>query len=132
MLGVRLDLLRPDAAARSCADCRAWLYHDTPDRFGAAVERGGRPVPRPPGTATPCSYCPKQPADLPPQDRRPETAVELSDQNAQAVRFTAECRAVGRFPDDAIVRRNAAVIAEAEKTADRVTQAKLAVLSRRT
>jgi hypothetical protein len=132
MLGVRLELLRPDAASRPCGDCRRWLYHDTPDRFGDAVVRGGRPVARPPGCPTPCSYCPKQPADVPDHARRPETAVELSDKNARAVAFSRECRAVGRWPDDALVRRNAAVVAEAERSAERVTQARLAVLSRRT
>jgi hypothetical protein len=58
----------------------------------------------PPGTAAP----------------GPEHAVELSAELRQAVRFYRECRAVGRFPDDPLVRWCAAAIRAAEDHCERV------------
>lgn len=40
----------------------------------------------------------------------PENAVELSEANKLAVLHWRECKAVGEFPDDELVRRHAAVI----------------------
>jgi hypothetical protein len=62
---------------------------------------------RPPGAPTPCHRCPKIPKGQPP---RPEHAAELTDQNWRALKFHQSCKAVGQWPDDAIVRRNARVI----------------------
>jgi hypothetical protein len=45
---------------------------------------------------------------------RPAEAVELSDRNWLAWQHYRECRAIGRFPDDPIVRRNAAIIRDVE------------------
>ena len=36
-------------------------------------------------------------------------AQELSERNRKAYQHWQECRAVGKFPDDPIVRRNAAI-----------------------
>lgn len=69
--------------------------------------RVGLPVVRPPGSPTPCWKCPKVP---PGEPACPESAVEMTDQNWRAFRHYEECRAVGAFPDDPIVRRNAALI----------------------
>jgi len=126
---VRLVLLHPDVAVRSCLDCRTYQYADTPDKFAAApITRQGLPVLRPKGTPTPCSWCAKQPADVPAHERTPDTAVELSPANWRAYQHYLECRAVGQFPDDPIVRRNAALFAQAEKLADRIAQLNAAVL----
>jgi hypothetical protein len=126
---VRLALLHPDVAARSCGDCRRFQYLDEPGKFAAApMRRQGLPVLRPKGTLTPCSWCDKQPADVPPHERTPDTAVELSPKNWRAYQHYLECKAVGQFPDDPIVRRNAALFAQAEKVADRVAQLNAAVL----
>ena len=125
---MRLVLLHPEVAARDCRDCVAYLYHDRgPTEFGPRVERGGKPVPRPKGTRPPCHWCPKVPPDAPPT---PASACDLSDANLRAWEHHRECAAVGAFPADAIVRRNAALIAEAERQADRVRQTRtgLAVL----
>ena len=43
-----------------------------------------------------------------------ELAVEATDQVWQALQFYRECRAVGRFPRDPIVRRCAAIIRNVE------------------
>jgi hypothetical protein len=67
------------------------------------------PVLRPEGTVTPCWKCPKIPVGSLP---KPENAVELSAHNREAWHHYLECRAVGVFPDDPIVRRNAAAIRE--------------------
>jgi hypothetical protein len=44
--------------------------------------------------------------------------VELSPKNEAAMRHYFECRAIGRFPDDEIVRRNAMIIRRLEDTAN--------------
>lgn len=126
---MRLALLHPEVAARPCGDCVRWVYRDAPDAFGERVERGGKPVPRvgPP----PCSWCRKQPDDVPEADRSPATAVELSDRNWLAWRHYRECRAVGAFPDDPVVRQNAAVVRQAEDHAAAVRQLLLAAAATR-
>ncbi len=132
MWGVRLHLCHPHLAGRPCSDCRKWVYPDKPGDFAdRPAERAGRPVPRVPGQRPPCSYCPKQPADVPEAARTPETAVELSDKNWRAYLHHVESAAVGRFPDDPIVRRNAGLIARVEKDVDAVRQLQLVTLGRR-
>ncbi len=119
--GVRLILLHPDIAARSCEDCVRYLYYDRgPNDFGERVERGGIPIPRG-KSPTPCMWCPKIPAGARPA---PENAIELSLQNLQAWTHYRECKAVGSFPHDAIVRMNAGIVAEAEAAAERMRQAR--------
>lgn len=120
---MRLVLLHPEVAARSCRDCQSYLYLDKgPGQFGAEpLTRGGRPVKRQPGQKTPCFWCPK----IPPGDGpRPENAAELTPENLAALRHHRECAAVGSFPDDAVVRRNAALIADADRAADAVRQSR--------
>lgn len=66
---------------------------------------------------TPCSTCPKVPDDASAKTR--EHAVELSDRNRQAYEHYRECRAVGEWPRDWLVRRNARLIREIEDMAER-------------
>jgi hypothetical protein len=66
-------------------------------------------------------WCPKIPAGARPA---PENAIELSLQNLQAWTHYRECKAVGSFPHDAIVRMNAGIVAEAEAAAERMRQAR--------
>lgn len=78
---------------------------------------------------TPCATCPKIPdrvvgpdgneiAKVPGNYKllRPH-AIEMTDQMRQAWAYDRECQAVGQFPDDPIVRRNAAAIRQAEREA---------------
>lgn len=117
---MRLVLLHAGIATRSCGDCQRYLYYDRgSDDFGSRVERGGLPVLRPKNVKTPCQWCPKIP---PGESPKPENAIELSEKNIAAVVHYRECKAVGEFPDDAIVRRNAALIRGAEEVAERVHQ----------
>ena len=119
MIGLRVILLHPEVASRSCSDCQQFLYFDRgPDEFGDRVTRGGKPVIRPKGVGTPCSWCPKIPPGMEP---KPQNAVDLSNKNLAAVQFHRECDAAGgQFPLDAIVRRNAALIRAADDFAARV------------
>lgn len=126
---MRLVLLHPTVAARSCDDCRKYVYEDGPKGFGGRLLRRGLPVLRPRGTATPCVLCPKQPEAVAPHERTPDTAVELSPHNWRAFAHYRECKAVGHFPDDPIVRRNAALIADAERLADRLAQLQAAAVA---
>ena len=45
--------------------------------------------------------------------------------NQQAYHHYLECKAVGRFPEDAIVTRNAGLIRQAEEIADRARQRRM-------
>lgn len=108
------------------------MFADKPGDFAdAPAERGGVKVARTPGQRPPCSYCPKQPADVKERDRTPETAVELSPKNWRAYHHYTECAAVGQFPDDAVVRRNAGLIERIEKDVDGLRQLQLITLGRR-
>ncbi len=64
----------------------------------------------------PCGTCPKIPKDAP--VKHWDHAVQLSDKNWRAYQYYLECRAVGQFPDDAIVRRNARIIRAIQDEAD--------------
>ncbi|AWM35908.1 hypothetical protein GobsT_63590 [Gemmata obscuriglobus] len=120
-------LLHPEIAARSCDDCARHLYHDRgPGQFGHRVERGGRPVARPRGVKPPCQWCPKvAPGDEP----VPASAQDLSEKNRAAYLHFLECDAVGAFPPDPIVRRNAAIIRGARAAAERAERARHGLLT---
>lgn len=67
----------------------------------------GNKITRDRGEMPPCKSCPKIPKGDP---ALPMYAQELSEKNWQAYQHWQECRAVGHFPNDPIVRRNAAII----------------------
>lgn len=74
-------------------------------------------MPRPKGLPTPCRFCPK----IPPKARpSPENGEELTPENWAAYRHYLECKAIGVFPADAIVRRNAGIIRDLEDHYDRI------------
>ncbi len=104
---------------RSCSDCVKWVFDDG----GKVSMRAGLPVLRPKGSPTPCQKCPKIPASVPEKIR--ENAIELSDKNAQAWQHYLECRAVGAFPDDPIVRRNARILRDVYDERDQLPLWKL-------
>jgi hypothetical protein len=77
-------------------------------------DRNGNPIPRVKGTFAPCRYPdPKQPEGRCPKGT-PETSLALTERNRKAWEHYLECKAVGRFPDDPIVRRNAGLIRQIE------------------
>lgn len=111
---MRLLLLYPEVARRSCDDCRTWLYNDRGGEFGERMERkrgSGLYLRRPVNSPTPCFECPKIPPGFPIHFT---SAVELTDQLRQAYQFYCECKAVGNFPDDPIVRLCASTIRRVE------------------
>ena len=54
----------------------------------------------------------------------PENPKSLTEDNEQCYQHYCECKAVGVFPDDPIVRRNAAVIEEVLRQTDQLRKAK--------
>ncbi len=120
-------LLSPEIASRSCSDCQTYLYMDRGrGQFGERVERGGKPILRPKGTGTPCQWCPKiAPGDVP----EPASAQDLSPKNVAAYVHYLECKAVGDFPADALVKRNAGIIRAAEGVAEKVERARSGFLT---
>lgn len=82
------------------------------EKTGKRVEVAGKPMPRPRGTLAPCRQrangCPKG---------TPEASRALDERNLRAWTHYQQCRAVGQFPEDGIVARNAAIIRRAEEDA---------------
>lgn len=102
---MRLLLLHPEVATRDCGRCQKWLYDE---KTGQITQRAGKNVERPAGTFPPCrslTGCPKG---------TPENQRSLSQKNERAYQHYLECKAVGSFPNDPIVRRNAALIRAVE------------------
>ncbi len=91
-----------------------YVYDETTGRPIQNPPRSGRLVVRPPAARPPCRLpgvgCPKG---------TPENSRELSPTNAAAWRFDHECHAIGEFPDDPLVRRNAAIIRQVESAVER-------------
>lgn len=108
-------------ATRSCETCIRYVHDDKPGSFGAVTVRAGNKVPRLKGMKPPCHWCEKIPEG---DEPIPVNAAELSERNWQAYLHYLECKAVGQFPNDPIVRRNAAVIRRCEDQAERVQAAK--------
>jgi hypothetical protein len=119
---VRVTLLAPQWD-RPCAVCLMYVPRDDGTFLlnkltGLPVLRGNA------GDKTPCHKCAKVPeyakvAHAHDPARMRESAIELTDQNRAAYRFYRECRAVGSFPDDSVVRWVAAIVRDAEDERDR-------------
>lgn len=116
MNGVLLKLLHPMIAARDCGHCAKYFYDDDPQsaQFGMPRRKHNgtddlrlRDSSCPP----PCRTQRGCPNGTPEEPRR------LTEQNQQAYDHYKECQAVGVFPDDSIVKRNAAIIRDAEDIA---------------
>lgn len=99
---MRLLILHPQVATRSCEDCQQHVYDE---KTGRRQEHRGEPVKRPKGTFPPCGYgpdkCPKG---------NPKAGRELTLKNWLAWEHFQECNATGQFPDDEIARTNARLI----------------------
>ena len=116
-------ILNPSIANRDCQDC---LVHQYDEKTGLRVlGDDDKPVKRLIGCGdeflAPCRdlrvadgnkrlrICPKG---------TPEEPNSLSEDNEACFDHYKECEAVGFWPDDPLVRRNAAVIRDIEKEAD--------------
>lgn len=125
---MRLLLLHPEVATRDCGHCQKFLYN--PD--GTLATYGG-------AAQIPCQRGPKQlPAcrlEIGCPKGTPEQQRSLNLVNVQAYIHYQECRAVGKFPDDVIVRQNARIIRavedECERAANERTQLVIQALLKR-
>lgn len=100
--GVRLLAKFPHLRGNTCDECQLYVYD--PERGQFEVDAAGERFRRFPEDELACKTyggCP---------NGTPEYPLSLSEKNRRALVHYQECAAVGRFPDDAIVRRNAAVI----------------------
>jgi hypothetical protein len=117
---VRLARLHPEWD-RSCAVCETYAVKD--DGAFLRDKRTSLPMLRPKGVPTPCGSCAKVPEHL----RRAgadvrelrKLAVEMTPANRAAWRFSRECRAVGQFPDDPLVRWAAVIVRDVEEAIER-------------
>ena len=114
MTGVLLVLQHPMLDARDCDHCQKYFYDDDPQsshygfprtKHNGTDELRLRDWSCPPPCQTP-KGCPVGTFDKP---------VRLTPENRLAYDHYLECKAVGEFPNDSIVRRNAAIIARAEQ-----------------
>lgn len=131
---MRVLLAHPNLV--SCECCEAFAFK----KAGGDVMRDpatGEPVPRGGGVPTPCSGCPKVPtwAKAAGKDWRElrTLAAELTPANRAAFDFYTRCKAVGRFPDDAVVEWYAGIIRRAEdedarRRADKTNRAVTALI----
>jgi len=112
--GVRLILAAPRVAFRNCEHCQMYVYDERSGRPWQNPPGSGRLILRPPEALPPCRLpgigCAKG---------TPDNPTELSVANQAAWRFDRECRATGNYPDDPIVRRNAALIRQVEEEFER-------------
>jgi hypothetical protein len=114
---VQLIALHPNVAFRDCEDCKAWVYDE---ETGEREKKGEEDIPRYKGIKPPCGYsqgCAKG---------TPEESRALTEQNMQAWQFIRECKSVGKFPDDPIVRRNASLVDYADRKIDLIQRRELA------
>lgn len=100
----------PLVAFRDCGHCKKWLYEE---KTGKVAQRNGVDVPRG-NVPTPCDM-PKMGCAKGHYDKQ----KTLNQRNRMAYQHYKECSAVGQFPDDSVVRRNAAIIRELEANYER-------------
>jgi hypothetical protein len=110
-------LLHPEVAFRDCQDCMKHVYDE---KTGRKVERRGKSVARHPKCPPPCRSKAGCPKGAPTGEKG---CRELSSKNWRAYQHYKECVAVGDFPKDATVRRNAAIIRMAEESVEETKRA---------
>jgi len=112
---VQLLLLHPEVAYRSCEDCQKYVYDHETGKREEYPPGSGNPVKRILGQLPPCSQgptvCPKV---------SPDAGIELNEKNQECYRHYLECRTTGTFPDDPVVRENAAIIRSIEDAATKI------------
>jgi hypothetical protein len=100
--------------ARSCDHCRKYFYDDDPQspQYGLPrkMHNGTDKLRlRDHSCPPPCETKKGCPAG------HHEKPVRLTPENREAYEHYQECKATGKFPDDPVVMRNAAIIAQAEQ-----------------
>lgn len=116
---VRIIELYPGLAARSCAECSAWMFDDKQGEFGQLKKLAdGRPMPRPVGVATPCHQCPKIPSTFTGADRVKSNAIDPAPRSFTTYWHYQKCRAVNRYPEDELFEVNATIISQELRSCD--------------
>lgn len=115
MSGVLLLLRHPKVAYRSCEDCQKYAYNEETGQMMRQKYGQQLPVLRHPRDLPPCRVlsvgCPKG---------TPENPKSLSRKNQRAYYHYLQCKATNSWPDDGIVRENAAIIESAYQLAERL------------
>lgn len=100
-----MKITEPRVANRDCDHCQKYCYDERTGKVMLAGRDHGPPLPRPKGNLPPCRLsgvgCPKG---------TPENPLTLNAANEECYQHYRECRAIGQFPDEPIVRRHAAII----------------------
>jgi hypothetical protein len=111
---VRLILFHPTVAYRDCGHCQKYQYD----------EDKGRPIEHPKGSGKYVKRHAKLPCETSTGCAKgtPDNQLSLSQRNQQAYLHYRQCKAVGDFPDDPIVRQNAGLIRAVEESAERERQ----------
>lgn len=119
MYTVRLAVLYPHMVDRTCERCKEYQYNDKPNDMALepVILADTSYMKRPKGVPTPCSICPKLPRGKSPE---PANAIEPTQKSLQAFWHYQKCRAVGRFPEDAVVESNAVVIGHCLDSIERI------------
>ncbi len=115
-------LLHPNVAYRDCSHCLLYLYDEESGQVELKRDRSG-PRERDKSCQPPCQ------TSLGCKKGTPEQSKSLSEKNWLAYQHYQECRAVGQFPDDATVRRNAGLIRMVEDQCDKARQMELMMLA---
>lgn len=99
----------PEVANRECKHCQDFLYDEETGKLQLNKKfNPPQPIARPLTVLPPCrtsTGCPKG---------TPENNCELTEKNWLAYVHYLQCKAVGDFPKDAIVYRNAVIIRSVE------------------
>lgn len=120
---MQLLALHPKVATRDCQHCLKFFYDESTGKTLPSRKPGpnGEEVPRernenePP----PCRN-PRDPEGCP--KGTPENQKSLNPQNQEVWEHYQRCKAVGRFPEDAIVENNASLIRQIEDQVARLQQ----------
>lgn len=107
-----LWLRHPALCQLSCTDCQLYVIGEN----YRVEEKNGKPLKRPDGRKFPKTQAPCRVAGMGCPKGTPEKPKTLNARNVKAYQHFKQCRATGHWPDDAIVRQNAAIIVEAEET----------------
>lgn len=116
MGGVIREKLHPLVMLRDCNHCQKYLYDETTGEPIKSRKKDGSLRERDSSCPPPCRTsvgCKKG---------TPENSLALNGANQEAWEHFRECQAVGSFPDDQIVRQNAAAIQEALQAVERIRE----------
>lgn len=105
MEGVGLMLFHPDLYFRDCQHCLKYVYDEEGDNAGQLSLFRGEPVER--VVPAPCCNRKHPKGCLKGTAENPKV---LTPKNQKVYQHWKECKAVGQFPEDDIVKKHAALI----------------------